>query len=284
MYESFYGFREKPFHVTADPAFLYLSSQHQEALSHLLYGIRERLGFIVIVGEVGTGKTTLAKSLIQRLQEPTRTALILNPALNGTQLLQAILRDFEGEPAGSVPPDRQNPETKNRGPLLMAIERFLIRQASTQGTAVVVIDEAQALSAAALEQVRLLSTVETTKTKLLQIVLIGQPELDHRLTQDSRLRALRQRIAVHYRIQPLNTQEVAAYIQHRLQVAGPDATVLFTPGALERIAEISRGLPRSINQICDQALLAGFVRETHEINETVLEEALSPAYQPSAQP
>ena len=268
MYESFYGLREKPFHVTADPAFLYLSSQHQEALSHLMYGIRERLGFIVITGEVGTGKTTLAKCLIQRLQEPTRTALILNPALNGTQLLRAILRDFEDMRLASsedLPAD-----TRTRGQLLMAIERLLLRQAEARDTAVVVIDEAQALSAAALEQVRLLSTVETPKNKLLQIVLIGQPELDQRLTKDRRLRALQQRVTVHYRLHPLNPQEVAAYVRHRLQVAGPEGTVRFTEGALRRIAETSHGIPRAINQSCDQALVAGYVRETREIDETLI--------------
>ncbi len=279
MYESFYGLREKPFHVTADPAFLYLSSQHQEALSHLMYGIRERLGFIVITGEVGTGKTTLAKCLIQRLQEPTRTALILNPALNGTQLLRAILRDFEGE---SLPAKGEDlpADTRTRGQLLMAIERFLLRQAETQGTAVLVIDEAQALSAAALEQVRLLSTVETPKNKLLQIVLIGQPELDQRLTKDTRLRALQQRVTVHYRLHPLNPQEVAAYVRHRLQIAGPEGTARFTDGALRRIAETSHGIPRAINQSCDQALVAGYVRETREIDETLVEESCFLACQP----
>lgn len=265
MYESFYGFREKPFHVTADPAFLYLSHPHEEALSHLMYGIQQRLGFIVITGEVGTGKTTLAKCLIQRLQEPIRTALILNPALNGAQLLRAILRDF-----GAAVPD-----SLNRGQLLAAIERLLLEQETALGTAVLVIDEAQALSVSALEQIRLLSTVETPKRKLLQIVLIGQPELEHRLDTDKRLRALQQRIAVQCHLQPLNPDEVGAYIRHRLQVAGADSKVRFTPTALQRVSETSQGIPRSINRICDRALVAGFVKETYEIDEGLLEETLT---------
>lgn len=263
MYESFYGFREKPFHVTADPAFLYPSRQHQEALDHLEYGVRERLGFIVITGEVGTGKTTLAKTLVQRLQAPTRTALILNPALNGARLLQAILRDFGGQPT-----------PLNRGQLLAAIERFLLEQAEKQATAVLIIDEAQALGAAALEQVRLLSTVETSKSKLLQIVLVGQPELDQRLQRDTRLRALRQRIVVEFQIQALQPEEVSAYIRHRLQVAGLQGEIPFSSGAMSQIIQQSKGIPRRINHLCDRLLLAGFVRETRHIEEALVAETL----------
>ena len=259
MYETFYGFREKPFHVTADPSFLYPSRQHQEALAHLLYGIRERLGFLLITGEVGTGKTTLCKAVLNELRGPARTALILQPTLSPAQLLRAILRDLGQETARG-----------SRGELLQAIERFVIQQAESDHTCVVILDEAQGLSAASLEQVRLLSNVETQKAKLLQIVLIGQPELSQRLSADHRLRALDQRIAVRYHIQPLDEPEVSAYIQHRLRIAGAPAEVRFTDAATALIARSSGGVPRRINLLCDQALLAGFVKETRTIDESLV--------------
>jgi len=268
MYEAFYGLREKPFYVTADPAFLYPSRHHQEALAHLTYGIRQRLGFLMITGEVGTGKTTLAKALVEKLQAPTKTALILNPSLSGTQLLRAILTDF-----GAIQENTGTFGSSTRGRLLQLIERFLLEQAEAGSTGVLIIDEAQALSTNTLEQVRLLSNVETPKTKLLQIVLVGQPELSQRLARDPRLRALQQRIAVRYQIQPLNEEEVAAYIEHRLQVAGGTALPKFTEEALSLLAQLSQGLPRRINILCDQTLLAGFVRETRTIDTSVVEAA-----------
>ena len=269
MYESFYRFREKPFHVTADPTFLYLSPHHQEALDHLTYGIRERLGFLLITGEVGTGKTTLAKTLIEKLPASVKTALILHPTLSGTQLLKAVLKDF-GRPATGA----------SQAQLLEAIEGFLLAQVTSESDAVLVVDEAQALSAPALEQIRLLSNIETPKRKLLQIVLIGQPELDERLSKDPRLRALHQRIAVRYRIPPLAAEEVASYIEHRIQIAGEKGVPSFTRAAISRIAEISQGIPRRINRICDQALLAGFVRDSLTIDESMVEQAL-PALTPT---
>lgn len=270
MYETFYGFREKPFHVTADPAFLYLSRQHQEALDHLLYGIHQRLGFILILGEIGTGKTTLAKTLLRKLTGPIQTALILNPMLSGTQLLRAVLRDFQEPDSPQTSPRWQ---TLSRGELLIEAEKLLLRQAERGGTAVLVMDEAQTLSAAALEQIRLLSNIETAKAKLLQIVLIGQPELGQRLARETRLRPLQQRITVRYEIQSLELAEITAYIRHRLEVAGSQGKPSFTDKALARIAEVSRGIPRQINQLCDQALVAGFVRESMEIDETMVEQA-----------
>lgn len=265
MYEAFFGFREKPFHVTADPAFFYPSRQHQEAMDHLLYGIRERLGFIAITGEVGTGKTTLAKALVGRLDGPVQSALILNPTLSPSQLLRAVLRDFGLE--------QENSPARTRGDLLAAIETFLLGQAESKGNAVLIIDEAQALSVSALEQVRLLSNVETAKRKLLQIVLIGQPELDDRLSKDTRLRALQQRIAVRYRVQPLSEEETAEYISHRLQTAGPEGNVRFTPEAAAAVARITEGVPRRINLLCDRSLVAAFVKESQEVSESTVEEA-----------
>jgi len=267
MYEAFYGFRERPFHVTADPAFIFPSHHHQEAMAHLTYGIQQRLGFLMITGEVGTGKTTLAKALVEHLQSPTKTALILNPALSASQLLRAILRDFGGQQEGQLKVGTM------RGQLLEAIERFLLEQANAGAAVVLVIDEAQALSTSALEHVRLLSNVETPKAKLLQIVLVGQPELDQRLASDPRLRALRQRIAIRYHIPPLNEQEVADYIQHRIQIAGVKNAPHFTGDAIASIARTSKGIPRRINRICDQALLAGYIRESYVIDKSMVREA-----------
>lgn len=278
MYESFYGFREKPFHVTADPAFLYPSRHHQEAMSHLTYGIKERLGFLMITGEVGTGKTTLAKALIEKLPDPVKTALILNPALSGTQLLRNILQDFGASQENPAAATNGTARTttrmgSTRGDLLRGIEQFLLEQARGGGTAVLIIDEAQALSTNALEQVRLLSNVETPKDKLLQIVLVGQPELSDRLAGDVRLRALHQRIAVRYHIQPMAQEEVAAYIAHRLKAAGAARPPEFTAQALEEIAASSGGFPRRINLLCDHILLAGFVQETQRIDLLLVKEA-----------
>lgn len=260
MYETFYGFREKPFHVTADPSFLYLSRHHQEALAHLRYGIRERLGFLMITGEVGTGKTTLAKTLVNQLENPTKTALLLNPNLSGRDLLKAILLDFGLQNRG-----------RSRGEFIQAIERFLCELAVQGRIAVLIIDEAQALSSNALEQVRLLSNVETPKHKLLQIVLVGQPELAKRLASESSLRALNERIAVRFRIHPLAEDEVASYIEHRLRIVGRKEPVRFTPGASQLIARVSCGIPRRINLLCDRALLAGFVRESYVIDESMVQ-------------
>ncbi|MBI3317711.1 MAG: AAA family ATPase [Candidatus Omnitrophica bacterium] len=260
MYEAFYGFRERPFHVTADPTYLFPSEAHQEALDHLLYGIRQRLGFLMITGEVGTGKTTLAKTLVDQLEKPAKTALILSPVVSGAQLLRMILRDFGVLTNGST-----------RGALLARIEAFLLEQAATGGVGVLILDEAQALSVSTLEQLRLLSNIETPKAKLLQIVLVGQPELEERLSADRRLRALNERIVVRYAIQPLKEEEVALYIRHRLQVAGArEGIPRFTEEAIRGIVRASQGIPRRINRICDEALLAGYVRESTLIDASMI--------------
>lgn len=263
MYEAFYGLREPPFHVTADPAFLFLSSQHRDALDHLEYGIRQRLGFLEITGEVGCGKTTIIKVLADRLPASVTTSVILNPRLSDVQLLEAIVRDFGLTPA-----------RKTRAALTETLNAFLLEQRRQDRTAVLIIDEAQTLSTRTLEQIRLLSNLETPKDKLLQIVLVGQPELAEKLAEPL-LRPLRQRIAVRYRIQPLAADEVQAYITHRLRAAGAAADALtFTPEAVEAVAAYSGGLPRAINHVCDKALLAGFVRESRRIDQSLIEHAI----------
>ncbi|MBI4227868.1 MAG: AAA family ATPase [Candidatus Omnitrophica bacterium] len=264
MYEMFYGLREPPFHVTADPAFLFPSRQHREALDHLTYGIQQRLGCLVVTGEVGSGKTTVIKTVLAQLPaDSVRTSLLLNPTFSDVQLLEAIVQDF------GIAPGR-----KTRAALMDALNRFLLDQQGHGRTAVLIIDEAQTLAARTLEQIRLLSNFETQKEKLLQIVLVGQPELDDQLA-DPRLRPLRQRVAVRCRIAPLAEGDVGAYIAHRLRVAGAAADrPRFTPEATRLIARQSRGLPRAINHVCENALLAGFVRETMTIDAPLVRDAI----------
>jgi general secretion pathway protein A len=262
MYESFYGFNERPFNVTADPGFFYLSRRHKEAFSHLIYGIRERKGILEITGEVGTGKTTLCRALLHQLDKGTKTAFILNPYLSQVQLLQAIITDFG-----------LNLKYKTKLDLINALNAFLIRESNSGNNVLILIDEAQNLSSKQLEQVRLLSNLETEKFKLLQIILVGQPELSEKLRKPC-LRQINQRIAVRYHILPLDDDEVFEYIKHRLMVAGPEANVEFSQDAIEDIYNYSQGTPRLINILCDRALLAGFVLETRSVNRDIIKKCI----------
>lgn len=247
MYNDFYGFREAPFNITPDPRFLFFSARHQEAFNHLLFGIRERKGFIQLTGEVGAGKTTLCRALLEELGERYHTALILNPVLTSTQLLRTILTEL-GLGVGRV----------DRARCLEELNAFLLGRVAEGRDVVLIIDEAQDLSAELLEQVRLLSNLETDQRKLLQIVLIGQPELRGLLDQ-RRLRQLRQRITVRYHLGPLSFEETERYIRYRLLVAGANSRPAFSRWALRRIHLYARGVPRLINAIADKTLLAGFV-------------------------
>lgn len=249
MYKSFFGLKERPFNVTADPNFLFFSKKHREAFDHLIYGIKERKGFLEITGEIGTGKTTLCRALLSQLDEKTKTAFILNSNLPEMQLLLAIVTDL----GLTVKP-------KTKISLLTELNRFLIAELKAGSNVVLIIDEAQNLKAAQLEQIRLLSNLETDKEKLIQIVLVGQPELREKLDSPE-LEQLRQRIAVRYHILPLDRTEVGDYVYHRLRVAGADGVVTFEPDALAEIYEYSSGVPRLINLICDRALLLGFAME-----------------------
>ncbi len=268
MYKEFYHLRESPFNVTSDPDFFFSSAHHIEAFSHLFYGIQQRKGIIVITGEIGTGKTTLCRMLLNKLDKNVKTALILNPNFSAVQLLQIILNDLgiEGD-------------LKNKFALVNALNSFLLRETSHGHNVVIIIDEAQNLSVRQLEQIRLLSNLETEKEKLLQIVLIGQPELIEKLKLPS-LRQLNQRVTVRYHIMPLSKQEARDYIHHRLSIAqAPDNSsgsqqVHFTDSAIDLIYEKSKGTPRMINILCDRALLAGFAAGTHIINDTIVQKSV----------
>ena len=255
MYQSFYGFTEAPFNITPDPKFLYLSPSHQEALQHLKYGVQEKKGFILLIGEVGCGKTTVCRRFLNEL-DPARfdTALILNTRISEIEMLRAILTELGETHLAQCQHD-----------LAAQINRVLLHRIEAGRDIVLIIDEAQNLSFKVLEQIRLLSNLETDKQKLLQIVLIGQPELKNLLAQD-RLRQLRQRILVHSELRPLTQHDTAHYVQHRLTLAGASGRPFFTPAALRSIHRFSKGVPRVINNLCVKALLSSFVRDSDEVN------------------
>ena len=257
MYLKFYGFQRYPFNLTADPKFLFPSPQHREAMAFLHYGIAHRKGFLAITGEVGTGKTTLCRALLSQLDDNVKTAFILNPNLTEYQLLKAIIDDFGIGPAGN-----------RRVNLMRALNEFLLEQVGLGNNAALIIDEAQNLSAAQLEQVRMLSNLETADDKLLQIILVGQPQLKKKLDSKGLLQ-LRQRVAIRFHLRPLSREEVSSYISHRLMVAGGEELVRFERKAVEIIADYSIGVPRLINLVCDRALLAGFVLGTRTVTAKI---------------
>ena len=265
MYDAFYNLKQKPFSVTSNPSFLFLSKSHKEALAHLIYGIKERVGFMEITGEVGTGKTTLCRALLNQLDKKTKTAFIFNSNVSEMQLMQTILEDL------GISLDKKN---RNKGALFSELNRFLIEQLTLGNNVVLIIDEAQNLSLKLLEQVRMLSNLESENEKLLQIVLVGQPELRDKLNLPT-LRQLRQRIAVRYHIQVLERDEVPAYILHRLALAGANgAAPIFQEDALDEIYRYSTGIPRLINMLCNKALLTGFVLEKRCIDEEIIKQSI----------
>lgn len=247
MYLDYYGLKEPPFDITPNPRFLFFSPKHREAFNHLLYGIRERKGFVQLTGEVGAGKTTVCRAMLEQLGPNCATALILNPVLDPDQLMKAIAMEFGLEVHGL-----------DRLETVAVLNKFLLEQVEKQREVVLIIDEAQDLTNELLEQVRLLSNLETDDRKLLQIVLMGQPELRTRLN-DFSLRQLRQRITVRYHLRPLTRSEVGQYVHHRLQVSGAKGSPYFTGPALWRIYTYSKGIPRLVNAVSDKCLLAGFV-------------------------
>ncbi len=262
MYCQFYGFKERPFNVTSDPSFFFLSKRHQEALSHLVYGVSQRKGIIVITGEIGTGKTTLCRFFLNQLGKSFKTAFILNPDFSDIQLLEAIIKDFAVKA-----------KSKNRLSLLWELNKFLLKEAESENNVVLIVDEAQNLNPRQLEQIRLLSNLETDKYKLIQIVLVGQPELNTKLDLHS-LRQLKQRIMVRSHIAPLDKNEVKEYIMHRISVALPQKQIVFSDEAIRLISEFSAGTPRIINAICERALLAGFVAETNILDWDIINKSI----------
>lgn len=262
MYNEFYGFREAPFNITPDPRFLFFSDKHREAFNHVLFGIRERKGFIQITGEVGAGKTTVCRAILSELGPSCKTALILNPLITATQMMRTILLELGLEP-----------RRLDRCAYLEILNRFLLEQAEAGNDVVLLIDEAQDLEPELLEQVRLLSNLETDQRKLLQIVLIGQPELREKLDQRG-LRQLRQRITVRYHLKPLDRFETERYIHHRLRVAGADGRPSFSPWAIRRVHRYAQGVPRLINAVCDKALLYGYVNGTYELKSRAVGRAI----------
>ena len=261
MYEAFYGLNEKPFNLTPDPRFLYLSSKHKEAFAHLLYGIRNRSGFVMVSGEIGTGKTTICRSLLKQLDPDTEVGFIFNPKLSPTELLKTINSDFGiASKADTI-----------RG-LVEELNTYLLDRAGKGKSCVLIIDEAQNLGTETLEQVRLLSNLETETEKLLQIVLIGQPELAEKLALNE-LRQLNQRITARYHLGSLSKDETLHYIAFRLRVAGGQKKVRFTRSAVGLVYKLSRGTPRVINALCDRALLIGYTKEARTITPAIVRKA-----------
>ena len=262
MYHEFYGLRQAPFDITPNPRFLFHSPKHREAFNHLVYGVRERKGFVQLTGEVGAGKTTLCRAFLEQLDGKFSTALILNPVLNADELMRAIATEFGLEVQG-----------RDRLATIAAISDFLLKQTLAGKETVLIIDEAQNLTEDLLEQVRLISNIETDDRKLLQIVLMGQPELRDRLNSP-RLKQLRQRITVRYHLSPLTRHEVGQYIQHRLALAGSRGSPTFSFPAVWRVFGYSQGIPRLVNAVCDKALLAGFVERSYRINYRMVGRAI----------
>ncbi len=265
MYEKFYGLTDKPFNMTPDSKFFYPSAKHEEALNCLLLAISERNGFVVITGEIGSGKTTVCRTLINKLDQTTKIALVLNTHLGKKELLTTILEDLEIE-------YRSTSKTH----LLSALNKYLIEQASKDVNVVVIIDEAQNLTPAVLEEVRMLSNLETETEKLIQIILLGQPELKKKLSLP-KLEQFRQRVVFHYHLEPLNKEESGEYIKHRLKKAGNTAGDIFEEGAIDEIYKHSRGIPRLINVMCHNALITGLVYETKKITSKIALEAIGEA-------
>jgi general secretion pathway protein A len=268
MYLSFFGLNEKPFAITPDPRYLYLSERHAEALAHLLYGINEAGGFVQLTGEVGTGKTTIVRSLLAQTPKNAEIALILNPRMTAPEFLLTICEEI-----GIGVPDSSMESLKD---LVDVLSHYLLRAHAAGRRVVLVVDEAQNLAPAVLEQVRLLTNLETNTQKLLQIILIGQPELRELLGRNE-LRQLAQRITGRYHLHPLSRDETAAYVRHRLRVAGA-TTEIFSGTALSEIYRLSTGVPRVINVICDRALLGAYSMDSHRVTGTLVRHAAAEVF------
>jgi len=263
MYFKFFGFKEAPFNMTPNSRFFFESAKHTEALSTLIYAIEARKGFVVITGDIGSGKTTVCRTLLNKLSSTTRTALITNTHISGKDMLCSILEDLEVE---------YTPGSKAK--LLSQLNAYLIEQLRYDNNVVVIIDEAQNLRPAVLEEVRMLSNLETENEKLIQIIFLGQPELKKKLSLP-RLEQLRQRISGFYHLAPLTEEETERYIRHRMKIASESDRQYFTDEAINLVYQFSKGVPRLVNQICDSALLNGFIYEKDVIDGALMQEVVS---------
>ena len=266
MYEQYYGFAEKPFSLTPDPKYLYRSESHANAFELLQYAIERREGFVVITGDIGTGKTTLCRALLEKIDRKTFTALVLNPFLSEEDLLRSILQDL-GVVSRGEPWQRVRQPSKQE--LVNTLHDFLLSLVPLGARAVLIIDEAQNLPLPILEQIRILSNFETDKEKLLQIFLVGQLNLVP-LLRSPELRQLDQRVSIRYQLKPLSEEEVGAYVSHRLAIANAERSVVFSPTALRVVHDYSGGIPRVINMLCDRALLGGYTAQTTRIDEDLV--------------
>lgn len=265
MYKQFYGLKEHPFKLTPDPDFLYLSPIHKKALLYLTYGLESKKGFIQLTGEIGSGKTTLIRSLLKSLHKEVKTAYIVNPKLTFNELFRTILSQFS-----IVTPDSAEPKDF----MLDKFCQYLINQAKEGCPVVIILDEAQNIEPPVLEEIRLLSNLETDKEKLLQVVFVGQPELRDIFSQPE-LKQLKQRISTSVHIEPLSRTEIERYINHRMMVAGSNGSVIFEKKACDEIYLYSSGIPRLINIVCDAVLLAGYVEEKKVFDGAMVREVIS---------
>ncbi|MBU1933026.1 MAG: AAA family ATPase [Candidatus Omnitrophica bacterium] len=262
MYEKHYNFKENPFNLTPDSRYFYPSEKHQETLDNLIYAINERKGFVVITGEIGSGKTTVCRTLLNRLDSRIKASLILNTHLTSKELIAAILEDLGEEPKKGT-----------KAKLLNQLNRFLLEELSHDNNIVLLIDEAQNLSSRVLEEIRMLSNLETEREKLIQIILVGQPELRDKLRHRS-MEQFKQRIALQYHLAPLTEEETGEYIKHRISRASTNGCEIFTPEALDKIYDYSKGIPRLINSLCDRALLNGFIANKDKVDVDIIEESI----------
>lgn len=262
MYKKFYGFSEKPFNTTPDSKFFFPSAKHTEALNSLIYAINERKGFVVITGEIGAGKTTISRTLLNRINENTKVALITNSHITQKELIEQILEELEVE---------YSPGSKQK--LIRQLNKFLIEQLAQDINVVLIIDEAQNLTPKVLEEVRMLSNLETEKEKLLQIILMGQPHLKTKLAHQ-KLEQFKQRIAVNFHLEALTKKETHEYVKHRIKMVTPDDTIIFLPEAIDALFSYSKGIPRIINLVCDSALLSGYIYELRTITPIIIHEVI----------
>ncbi len=270
MYEDYFGFSEKPFSLTPDPKYLYRSESHANAFELLQYAIRRREGFVVVTGDIGTGKTTLCRALLEQIDRRTFSALVLNPFLSEDDLLKLILQDFGVISREEMKSGRLNGVSKQE--LIDTLYDFLLGLLPIHASAVLIIDEAQNLPLPVLEQLRILSNLETDKEKLLQIIMVGQLNLQP-LLRSPEMRQLDQRVSIRYELKPLTRDELAAYINHRIQVAGGSSAVTFTPKALQYVHQYTGGIPRLINLVADRALLGAYSARVSTVTHDLIERA-----------